>query len=75
MRAGNPARVGRMFIASYAAAYFATSLVLIAPLLVTLALKVNSLVGTERAAEQLVAHRRDGVVGRHGRQSPVRPAE
>ncbi len=46
-------RVGRAFIASYAAAYFATTLVLIAPLLVTLALKVNSLVGTERAPNSL----------------------
>ena len=53
MRAGNPTRVGRMFIAVYAAAYLATSLVLIAPLLVTLALKVNSLVGTERAPNSL----------------------
>ncbi len=41
--------VGWQFVASYAAAYFATSLVLIAPLLVTLALKVVSLVGEDRA--------------------------
>src|SRR5688572_23483537 len=47
------ARVGWAFIASYAAAYLATSLVFIAPLLVTLALKVNSLVGTDRAASSL----------------------
>ena len=46
-------RVGGTFIAVYAAAYFATTLVLIAPLLVTLALKVNSLVGTERAPNSL----------------------
>ena len=46
-------RVGWTFIATYAAAYFATTLVLIAPLLVTLALKVNSLVGTERAPNNL----------------------
>jgi MFS family permease len=46
-------RVGPAFIAAYAAAYFATTLVLIAPLLVTLALKVNSLVGTERAPNSL----------------------
>ncbi len=53
--AGRPAslRVGRTFIAAYAAAYFATTLVLIAPLLVTLALKVNALVGTERAPNSL----------------------
>jgi MFS family permease len=47
------ARVGWVFIASYAAAYLATSLVFIAPLLVTLALKINALVGTERAASSL----------------------
>jgi MFS family permease len=46
-------RVGWLFIALYAAAYLATSLVFIAPLLVTLALKVNSLVGTDRAASSL----------------------
>jgi len=46
-------RVGRGFIALYAAAYLATSLVFIAPLLVTLALKVNSLVGVDRAASSL----------------------
>jgi MFS family permease len=42
-----------MFIALYAAAYLATSLVFIAPLLVTLALKVDSLVGDDRAASSL----------------------
>jgi MFS family permease len=47
------ARVGWVFIASYAAAFLATTLVLIAPLLVTLALKVNGLVGAERAASSL----------------------
>src|SRR3954451_23603461 len=46
-------RVGWVFIALYAAAYLATSLVFIAPLLVTLALKVNSLVGADRAAASL----------------------
>ena len=46
-------RVSWTFVASYAAAYLATSLVFIAPLLVTLALKVNSLVGTDRAASSL----------------------
>jgi MFS family permease len=45
--------VDSRFIASYAAAYFSTSLVLIAPLLVTLALKVESLVGAARAPESL----------------------
>src|SRR5205085_165275 len=43
-------RVGRVFIVLYAAAYLATSLVFIAPLLVTLALKVDSLLGADRAA-------------------------
>jgi len=42
-------RIGWGFIALYAAAYMATILVLLAPLLVALALKVNSLVGIERA--------------------------
>ena len=46
-------RVGRVFIALYAAAYLATSLVFIAPLLVTLALKVDSLVGTDQAPNSL----------------------
>jgi MFS family permease len=52
-REKNVAPVGWAFIASYAAAYLATSLVFIAPLLVTLALKINSLVGTDRAASSL----------------------
>jgi MFS family permease len=47
------ARVGRPFIALYTLAYGSTCLVLIAPLLVTLALKVNALVGTERAPSRL----------------------
>jgi MFS family permease len=46
-------QVGWVFIALYAAAYLATSLVFIAPLLVTLALKVNLLVGADRAAASL----------------------
>ncbi|MBF4770502.1 MFS transporter [Nocardioides agariphilus] len=53
MRDEGGTRVGWAFVATYAAAYFATSLVLIAPLLVTLALKVNALVGTERAPNSL----------------------
>jgi MFS family permease len=53
MRDVGGTRVGWAFVATYAAAYFATSLVLIAPLLVTLALKVNALVGTERAPNSL----------------------
>ena len=46
-------RVGRGFIALYGLAFMGTSLVLIAPLLVTLALKVNSLVGIEQAPNSL----------------------
>ncbi|TCN29667.1 Na+/melibiose symporter-like transporter [Kribbella orskensis] len=46
-------RVGWGFISLYALAYMSTCLVLIAPLLVTLALKVNSLVGIERAPNSL----------------------
>ena len=48
-----PARVGWGFIALYTLAFMSTSLVLIAPLLVTLALKVNSLVGIEQAPKSL----------------------
>ncbi|HEX7188222.1 MAG TPA: MFS transporter [Actinomycetes bacterium] len=46
-------RVGWGFITLYALAYISTSLLFLAPLLVTLALKVNSLVGTERAPNSL----------------------
>ena len=46
-------RVGWGFIALYASAYIGTCLVLLAPLLVTLALKVDSLVGTEQAPNSL----------------------
>jgi MFS family permease len=45
--------VGWGFISLYTLAFISTSLVLIAPLLVTLALKVNSLVGIDRAANNL----------------------
>jgi MFS family permease len=46
-------RVGWGFIALYTLAYLGTVLVLLAPLLVTLALKVNSLVGIDRAPASL----------------------
>ena len=46
-------RVGWGFISLYTAAYMSTSLLFIAPLLVTLALKVNSLVGIDRAPNSL----------------------
>ncbi|MDQ6778405.1 MAG: hypothetical protein M3071_19785 [Actinomycetota bacterium] len=46
-------RVGSGFISLYAMAFMGTSLVLIAPLLVTLALKVKSLVGIEQAPKSL----------------------
>src|SRR6266567_5297337 len=46
-------RVGWGFISLYTLAYISTSLVFIAPLLVTLALKVDSLVGIERAPDSL----------------------
>jgi MFS family permease len=48
-----PARVSGGFIALYASAYTGTCLVLIAPLLVTLALKVDSVTGPERAPSSL----------------------
>jgi MFS family permease len=46
-------RVGWRFISLYTLAYLGTVLVLLAPLLVTLALKVNSLVGIEQAPSSL----------------------
>jgi MFS family permease len=46
-------RVGWGFISLYTLAYISTSLLFIAPLLVTLALKVNSLVGIDRAPDSL----------------------
>ena len=45
--------VGWGFIALYASAYIGTSLVFLAPLLVSLALKVNSLVGIDQAPNSL----------------------
>ncbi len=45
--------VGRGFVTLYVAAYLGTCLMLIAPLLVTLALKVDSLVGIDRAPGRL----------------------
>jgi MFS family permease len=52
---GSPAeqRVGWGFIGSYALAFMSTSLVFLAPALVSLALKVNSLVGKEQAPNSL----------------------
>jgi MFS family permease len=46
-------RVGWGFISLYTLAYMSTCLVLLAPLLVSLALKVNSLVGTTQAPTSL----------------------
>jgi MFS family permease len=46
-------RVGWGFITLYALAYMSTSLLFLAPLLVTLALKVNSLVGIDNAPNSL----------------------
>jgi MFS family permease len=46
-------RVGWGFISLYTLAFMSTSLVFIAPLLVTLALKVNSLVGIKQAPNNL----------------------
>ncbi len=42
-------RVGWGFVVTYALAYMSIALMLIAPLLVTLALKVRSLVGVDQA--------------------------
>lgn len=46
-------RVGWGFISLYTLAYMSTSLLFLAPLLVTLALKVSSLAGIERAPASL----------------------
>jgi MFS family permease len=46
-------RVGWGFIALYALAFMSTSLLFIAPLLVSLALKINSLVGIKQAPDSL----------------------
>jgi len=46
-------RVGWGFVSLYALAYMSTSLLFIAPLLVTLALKVDSLVGIKQAPDSL----------------------
>src|SRR4051812_40718986 len=46
-------RVGRDFVALYALAYMGTTLLFLAPLLVSLSLKVNALVGTEQAPNSL----------------------
>jgi MFS family permease len=51
--AAEPPRVGWRFITLYTLAFMSSCLMLIAPLLVTLALKVNALVGTERAPASL----------------------
>jgi Na+/melibiose symporter-like transporter len=50
---GAARRVGWGFITLYTLAFISTSLLFLAPLLVTLALKVNSLVGIERAPSSL----------------------
>jgi MFS family permease len=48
-----PAPVRAGFVTTYALAYMSVALMLIAPLLVTLALKIRSLVGTEQAPASL----------------------
>ena len=48
-----PCAVGAGFVATYALAYMSVALMLIAPLLVTLALKIRSLVGAEQAPQSL----------------------
>jgi MFS family permease len=45
--------VSKLFVLLYALAFLSTTLLFIAPLLVTLALKINSLVGIERAPSSL----------------------
>ena len=50
---GAPERVGWGFISLYSLAYMSTCLVFLAPLLVTLALKIDSLVGIQQAPKSL----------------------
>jgi MFS family permease len=52
-RSRAPERVGWGFVALYAAAYMGTILLFLAPLLVSLSLKVRSLVGVDQAANSL----------------------
>ncbi len=66
--------VGWGFITLYTLSYAGGSLLFLAPLLVSLALKVNALVGIDRAPEAL-ALVRDRVAGRDGRQPVVRTAQ
>ncbi len=68
-------RVGWRFISLYALAYMSTCLVFLAPALVTLALKVNSLVGIDQAPTEPGAGHRHRRVGVDGRQPVLRPAE
>jgi MFS family permease len=49
----NVHRVGWRFISLYTSAYMGSILMLLAPVLVTLALKINALVGTEEAPNRL----------------------
>ena len=58
-------RVGWGFIGLYTLAYISTSLLFLAPLLVTLALKINSLVGIDTGAEEPGARRRDRRLAGH----------
>jgi len=71
---GPPAahRVGGGFISLYALAFMSTSLLFIAPLLVTLALKVNSLVGIERAPDSLALVAGTGALVAAGLRRPAR---
>ena len=48
-----PQPVGPGFVSRYALAYLGTCLMLVAPLLITLALKIDSLVGKDRAPSRL----------------------
>ena len=60
-------RVGWGFISLYTVAYMSTALLFLAPLLVTLALKVESLAGNQPGTRQPGACRRGWRLGGHGR--------
>ena len=69
-------RVGTGFITLYTLAYMGTFLMLLAPVLVTLALKINSLVGPEQAGtDELGPGRRRRCPAGHVRQPALRPDE
>ena len=71
----DPARVGRRFVTLYALSYAGGSLLFLGPLLVSLALKVNDLVGIDDAPKNLALVTGVGLVARDREQPALRPAQ